>query len=124
MLRCGDDDGRGIAPPPGTLWNAGGPLKHVETRLLWPQAKHEERKLTVFKEPTRTNAADGFTKALQTPKYLERLNRLSKGYDNGDDVETSKREALAESGRWARVEALHATPTLTVDRDLDADKRL
>ena len=32
------------------------------------------------------------------------------GYDNGDDVETSKREALAESGRWARVEALHAIP--------------
>ena len=32
------------------------------------------------------------------------------GYDSGDDVETSKREALAESGRWARVEALHAIP--------------
>ena len=30
------------------------------------------------------------------------------GYDNGDDVETSRREALAESGRWARVEACHA----------------
>ena len=32
------------------------------------------------------------------------------GHDNGDDVETSKREALAESQRWARVEALHAIP--------------
>ena len=35
------------------------------------------------------------------------------GYDNGDDVETSKREARsisAGSGRWVRVEALHAVP--------------
>ena len=32
------------------------------------------------------------------------------GHDNGDDVETSKRETLAELGRWARVEALHAIP--------------
>ena len=32
------------------------------------------------------------------------------GYDSGDDVETSKREALAEAARWARVEALHAVP--------------
>ena len=62
------------------------------------------------KEPTQTNTADGFTKALQTAKYLEWRNRLSMGYDNGDDVETSKREALAETGRWARVEALHAVP--------------
>ena len=31
-------------------------------------------------------------------------------YDNGDDVETIKREALAESRRWARVDALHAIP--------------
>ena len=36
------------------------------------------------------------------------------GYDNGDDVETSKQEALAVSGRWARVEALHA-----VQEDVD-----
>ena len=61
----------------------------------------------VIKEPTQTNTADGFTKALQTAKYLECRNRLRMGYDN-DDVETSKREALAESGRRARVEALHA----------------
>ena len=86
-----------------------GPLKHIETRLLWLQAKHEERKLTVIKEPTQTNTADGFTKALQTAKYLEWRNRLSKEYDNGDRG-TSKREALAETGRWARVEALHAVP--------------
>ena len=46
----------------------------------------------------------------EVSKYLEWRNRLSTGYDNGDDVETSKREALAESGRWARVEALHAIP--------------
>ena len=81
-----------------------GPLKHIETR------KHEERKLMVIKEPSQTNTADGFTKALQTAKYLEWRNRLSMGYDNGDDGETSKREILAETGRWARVEALHAAP--------------
>ena len=46
-----------------------GPLKHTETRRLWLQAKHEERELTVVKEPTQTNTADGFTKALQTAKY-------------------------------------------------------
>ena len=54
VLRCGDDDSRGIAPPtsPGILGHAGeatianrynastrqrqgcGPLKHIETRLL------------------------------------------------------------------------------------------
>ena len=43
-------------------------------------------------------------------EYLEWRSRLSVGYDNGDDVETSKREALAESGRWTGVEALHAVP--------------
>ena len=75
-----------------------GPLKHIETRILWLQAKDEEGKLTVVKEPTQTNTADGFTKALQTEKYLEWRNRLSMGYDKGDGVETSKREALAESG--------------------------
>ena len=87
-----------------------GPLNHSETRLTRLQAKHEERQLTVIKEPTQTNTVDRFTKALQTTKYLEWRNRLSMGYDIGDDVETSKREALAESGRWARVEALHAIP--------------
>ena len=35
-----------------------GPVKHIEARLLWLQAKHEERKLTI-KEPTQTNTADG-----------------------------------------------------------------
>ena len=64
----------------------------------------------MVKEPTQTNAADGFTKALQTAKYLVWRNRLGMGYDSGDEVETSKRDALAESGRWARVEALHVTP--------------
>ena len=63
-----------------------------------------------MKEPTQTNAADGFTKALQTAKYLEWRNRLGKGYDNGDEAETSKREALAKPGRWARVETIHAIP--------------
>ena len=52
---------RGLAPPTtsGILGNAEapiqnrfdssprGPLKHTETRLLWLQAKHKERKLTV-----------------------------------------------------------------------------
>ena len=102
--RCGVDNGRGIAPPtsPGILGIAGDapienrfdssprhhpearmqPLKHIETRLLWLQATHEERKLTVIKEPTQTNTADGFTKALQTAKYLEwrTLCRLLPGF--------------------------------------------
>ena len=87
-----------------------GPLKLIDTRLLWLQAKHEERQLVVVKEPTQTNAADGFTKALQTAKYLQRRNCLGMGYDNGDEAETSKRQALAEPWRWARVEAIHAIP--------------
>ena len=104
-LRIGSTAARGIIQRQGC-----GLPKHIETKLLWPQAKHEERKLTVVKEPTQKNAAGGITKALQTAKYLEWRNRLGMGYDIGDDVETSKREALAESGRWARVEALHAIP--------------
>ena len=104
-LRIDSTAARGIIQRHGC-----GPLKHIETRLLWLQAKHEERKLTVVKEPTQTNTADGFTKALQTAKCLEWRNSISMGYDNGDDGGTSKREALAETGRWARVEALHAVP--------------
>ena len=38
------------------------------------------------------------------------LSREALGYDNGDDGETSKREALAETGRRTQVEALHAVP--------------
>ena len=98
-LRIDSTAARGIIQRQGC-----GPLKR------WLQAKHEERKFTVVKEPTQTNTADAFTGALQTAKYLEWRNRLSMGHDNGDDVETSKRAALAESGRWARVEALHAIP--------------
>ena len=66
VLRCGDNDGRGTARPttPGILWCR--PLKHIETKLLWLQAKHEERNLTVVKEPTQTNTAHGFTKVLRT----------------------------------------------------------
>ena len=63
----------------------------------------------MVKEPIQT-ITDGFTKAWPTAKYLKWRNHLSMGYDNGDDVETSKREALTESRRWARVEALHAFP--------------
>ena len=33
-----------------------------------------------------------------------------KRYDKGDDGGTSNREALAGTGRWARVEALQAVP--------------
>ena len=56
-LRIDSTAARGIIQRQGC-----GPLKHIETRVLWPQATHEERKLTVIKEPTQTNAADGFTK--------------------------------------------------------------
>ena len=93
-----------------------GPLKHIETRLLWLQATHDER----VKEPTQTNAADGFTKAVQTAKYLEWRNRLGMAHDNGDEAETSKREQLAETGRWERVEALARGPTLGADRNTGA----
>ena len=48
--------------------------------------------------------------SIANSEVSEWLNRLSMEYDNGDHVETSKREALAETGRWARVEALHAVP--------------
>ena len=51
----------------------------LRARLLWLQAKHEERKLPVIKEPTQTNTADGFTKALQTAKCLEWRNRSQYG---------------------------------------------
>ena len=104
-LRIDSTAARGITQRQGC-----GPLQHIEARPLWLQAKHEERKLTVIKEPTQTNTADGFTKAVQTAKYLEWRNGLRKGDHNGDDGGTSKREALAETGRWARVEALHAVP--------------
>ena len=104
-LRIDSTEVRGIIQRQGC-----GPLKHIETKFLWLQAKHEERKLTVVKEPTQTNIADGFTKALQTATCLEWRNCLNMGYDNGDDVETSKRKALAGSGRWAQVEAVHAIP--------------
>ena len=79
--------------------------KHIETILLWPQEKHEERRSMVIKELTLQNTANGSRTALQTAENLEWRNRLS-----SDDVETSKWEALASSGRWA----------LSVDRDFDA----
>ena len=44
-----------------------------------------------------------------SPKLCRR-NRLGMEYDNGDEAETSKREALAKPGRWARVEAIRAIP--------------
>ena len=66
--------------------------------------KHEERRSMVIKELTLQNTANGSTTALQTAEHLEWRNRLS------DDVETSKWEALASSGRRA----------LSVDRDFDA----
>ena len=97
-----------------------GPLKHIETRLLRLEAKHEERKLTVIKEPTQTNTADGFAKALQTAKNLEWRNRPSMGHDNGDDADKSKREALAESGRMGTSRSVARDPTLGFDRNPDA----
>ena len=114
-LRIDSTAARGIIQRQGC-----GPLKHIETRLLWLQAKHEERKLTVIKEPTQTSAADGLTKALQTVKYLEWRNRISVGYENGDDVETSKREALADVRTMGTCRSAACDPTLSVDRDLDA----
>ena len=67
---------RGIIQRPGC-----GPLKHIETRLLWLQAKHEERKLMVVMEPTQTNTAEGFTKALQTAKYRSMNGRTVSVWD-------------------------------------------
>ena len=74
----------------------------------------------MVKEPTQTNTADGFTKTLQRAKYLEWRNRLSMGHDIGDDVETSKREALAESRTMGTSRSFARNPTLSVDCDLDA----
>ena len=127
--RCGDDDGEALhfqrlleffgmpvmlrlridsTAARGIIQRQGcGPLKHVETRLLWLQAKHEETKLTVVKEPTQTNTADGFTKALQTAKYLEWRNRLSMGYDNGEamleDEQAGKRLRNQDDGHESRL---------------------
>ena len=53
-------------------------------------------------EPAATNTADGYTKSLQIAKFLEWRARLGMGSDNGDEVETRKREALSGStGHWA-----------------------
>ena len=52
----------------------------------------------MVKEPTQTN----------------RRNRPSVGYDNGEEVETSKRETKHTSRSFA------IDPTLSVDPDLDA----
>ena len=71
---------------------------HVDKTTSASERNTRKEKLTVTKEPTQTNTADGFTEALQIAKFLELQNRLSMGYDNGDDGETSKREALAETG--------------------------
>ena len=73
LLRCGDDNGGGFAPPTtsGFLGYAG-----RETR---------GKKVNGTQGPTQTNTADGSTKALQTAKDLEWRDRLSMGYDSGDD---------------------------------------
>ena len=86
-LRIDSTAARGIIQRQGC-----GPLKHIETRILWLHANNEERKLEVVREPTQTNAADGCTKALQTAQYLEWRNRLDMVYDNGDEDEASKQD--------------------------------
>ena len=47
-LRIDSTAARGIIQRQGC-----GHLKHIEIRLLWLQAKHEVRKLTVVNEPTQ-----------------------------------------------------------------------
>eukprot|EP00959_Pyramimonas_sp_CCMP1952_P332675 6966533-Pyramimonas_sp.AAC.1 len=97
-LRLDSTAARGIISRTGC-----GALKHIETRLLWLQAKYDEEKLKVHKEPTATNTADGCTKPLQATKFAEWRARLGMGFDNGDELETSKREAISgDSGQWGR----------------------
>ena len=61
--------------------------------------------------PTQTNAADECTKSPADCDALWNGGTVSAwDPDSGDEAETSKREALAEPGRWARVEALNAIP--------------
>ncbi|CAK0896486.1 unnamed protein product, partial [Prorocentrum cordatum] len=96
-LRLDSTAARGIISRTGC-----GALKHIETRLLWLQAKYDEKKLKVHKEPTATNTADGYAKSLQATKFVEWRARLGMGFGNGDELETSKREALSgDSGQWA-----------------------
>ena len=97
----------------------GAVLSSISTRLLWPQSEHEERK-SMVREPTQTNTADAFTKALQAAKYLEWRNRRGIGFDSGDEVDTSNREALAEITTMGTSRSFACDPTLSVDRDLDA----
>ena len=79
-------------------------------RLIHPEIILKEFILAQQRERGSIPQATGTDDTLFHTRYLEWRNCLSMGYDNGDDVETSKREAFAEPGRWARVEALHAVP--------------
>ena len=53
-----------------------GGLKHIETRLLWLQAKYDQKELRVHKEPTATNVADGFTKAIPFDTWKRHMTYL------------------------------------------------
>ena len=53
-------------------------------------------------------------------RHGEVSNRLGMGHDSGDEVETSKREALAESGRRSTSRSIACDLTLSADRNLDA----
>ena len=87
-----------------------GPLKHIETRLLWLQAKHEKRMLTVVKELTETNTADGSRRRCR---------------QRGGTVpvwETTTVQARSACGirTMGTSRSVARDPTLSVDRDFDA----
>ena len=132
VLRCGDDDSRGatLAKTSGILgatdqaatsyWLPSITRNHPKTRTRSSQA-HWDKTPTASSETRGEKVGRGqgtdpdqrsrrIHQDLQTAKYLEWRSRLGMEYDNGDEAETSKREALAGPGRWARVEAIQAIP--------------
>ena len=96
-LRIDSTAARGIIQMQGCR-----PLKHLEIRLLWLQAKHEERKLTVIKEPTQTNTRPSQVsiyvkpcEGLSPPKHVWRLRPAMNG----------TRPASKAVGNWVRQSA-------------------
>ena len=117
-----------LAPPttPGILGNAcqasienrfnSSSRHHPEARMRTSQAHWG--KTIVASSETRGKKVNG-DQGTDANEHSRRIHESVAdsevlGFDNGDDVETSKREALAESGQWARVEALQAVPRLVL----------
>jgi len=87
-------------------------LKHIETRMLWLQAKHAQKKLVLLKEPTETQLADGFTKALQPAKFLLWRSRLGLGLPDGSGPGLNAKGTVRVSPGWS-VKAVAPLKLLT-----------